>query len=599
MTFNTFATYLSDLEKTASRLEMTALLAQVYQELSIDEIQPASYLLQGQLKPAFASLEFQLSTKSVLKALALWRSKHVAVESSSLDLFGQSDTQSHLEVVTASYKLKGDMGACAEELLGVAQPSHPLSLLAVYERLERIAQDSGEGSQDRKAAALVELLEELTAGEARFVVRIILGTMRLGFSTQTLFDAWSWAIWGDKRDHDVLELAYQRRADAGVLAQVYLKAGEAKDAEQIAAALATYDIELGTPVVPALCQRLNSAEEIAAKMGEVMVEPKYDGVRVQLHVRLGAEPLLKTFTRSLEENTHQFPELVAATQNLRCQSVILDAEAIGFDPVTGELKAFQETITRKRKHDVAEVAAAVPLRFYIFDVLYLDGQSLLALPLRKRKELLDNIFDDNEVLIHTPVTLTTQPEIIRKVHTEQLALGLEGAVIKQADSIYQSGRQGWSWVKIKEAEGQRGKLSDTIDAVVMGYYAGRGKRAGFGVGAFLVGVRGTDDTWITIAKIGTGLTDEQFRELKTRMAALETPVSPPTYRVPKELAPDVWLSPGLVVEIAADELTTSPLHTAGLALRFPRLIKFRDDKGIEGATTVEEIRQLHALGLKS
>lgn len=332
----------------------------------------------------------------------------------------------------------------------------------------------------------------------------------------------------------------------------------------------------------------------------VIAEPKYDGLRAQIHIHktksisAAEEVHVKTFTRNLEDNSAMFPELLTVLETLNCESCILDAEAIGYNPETGQLLPFQMTITRKRKHDIEQTATDVPLKFFVFDVLSLDGKSLIQEKLRSRKELLNNLFDDNEVFLKAPYIETSDPEELRAFHEAQLAEGLEGAVIKQVDSVYQSGRKGWSWVKIKEEEGTRGKLKDTLDCVVMGYYAGRGKRTAFGIGAFLVGVLAEDESLKTIAKIGTGLSDEQFAELKQRCQPLVTPDMPEIYEVEKSLIPDVWVNPGVVVEIAADEITKSPVHSAKVALRFPRLVKFRDDKNWQQATTTSELQSIQS-----
>ncbi len=180
------------------------------------------------------------------------------------------------------------------------------------------------------------------------------------------------------------------------------------------------------------------------------------------------------------------------------------------------------------------------------------------------------------------------------MHGQYLKEGFEGAVIKKWDGTYLPGRQGWNWVKIKEAEGTTGKLSDTFDLVVMGYYYGRGKRTGFGIGAFLTGVR-KGDRWVSIAKIGTGLSDEDFRELKKKLEKYVVDEMPKDYDVSGSLVADVWVEPEIVVEIAADELTKSPVHAGGLALRFPRLIKFRDDKGPSQSTTWKEVEEIARL----
>jgi DNA ligase-1 len=264
--------------------------------------------------------------------------------------------------------------------------------------------------------------------------------------------------------------------------------------------------------------------------------------------------------------------------------------------------AFQETITRKRLHGVAGKAAELPVRFFVFDVLFLNGQELVERPLLERKGILNELLgggtayslsQNNSTFVITPYIQTASADEIHAFHTAQLAAGLEGAVMKQVSAPYQPGRKGWSWVKIKEEEGTRGKLADTMDLIVMGYYSGRGKRLELGLGAFLVGLRDPNSDQIrSISKIGTGLTDDQFREMKRRCQPLEVATKPALYDVNRVLAPDVWVEPAMVVEIAADEITSSTLHTSGVSLRFPRLIKWRDDKNIDEATTLAELRDL-------
>ena len=187
----------------------------------------------------------------------------------------------------------------------------------------------------------------------------------------------------------------------------------------------------------------------------------------------------------------------------------------------------------------------------------------------------------------------SDPQSIRDYHLKQLHAGLEGAMIKQIDGVYSPGRTGFNWVKFKEVEDSQGKLSDTIDGVVMGYYKGRGKRSGFGIGAFLIGVLDGNQRLVTLAKIGTGLSDEQWHEMKNRCGKNEVATKPLEYgEIDKTLLPDVWLNPHIVVEVAADEITQSPTHSAGIALRFPRLVCFRDDKSPSEATTVEELSNI-------
>jgi DNA ligase-1 len=372
---------------------------------------------------------------------------------------------------------------------------------------------------------------------------------------------------------------------------------------------------MGTPIVPALAQRLKTPVEMIEKMGRVYCEPKYDGTRVQVHFsrkmesreshgRPQGSPLqvtglfeeeqekpkfwVRTFTRNLDESSAMFPELQNIADQIKADEVILDSEAVGYDPKTGKLVPFQMTITRKRKHGVEETASTVPLRFFVFDIMYRDGESLIHLPLKERRKILSETIGKGEVLVVDDYIETDNPDVLREYHKKQLVAGLEGALVKQVDGQYMPGRTGFNWVKFKEAEDSRAKLADTIDCVIMGYYLGKGKRSEFGLGAFLVGVKAGEKI-VTLAKVGTGISDQMFGELYERLKKIETRLQIPEYEVPKILEPDVWVEPKVVVEVAADEITISPTHSAGYALRFPRLVKFRDDKSVEQITTQEEV----------
>jgi DNA ligase-1 len=317
---------------------------------------------------------------------------------------------------------------------------------------------------------------------------------------------------------------------------------------------------------------------------------------------------VRSFTRNLDESSEQFPELGQVGEQILADEVILDSEAVGYDPKTGANVPFQLTITRKRKHGVVEAQKDVPLRFNVFDIMYLNGQSLIHLPLKERRAILEKTIKPGVVLAVDPYLETEDPGELREYHREQLKAGY-GALVKQVNGTYMPGRTGFNWVKFKEAEDSRAKLSDTIDVVIMGYYLGKGKRSEFTLGAFLVGIldsrreeRG-ESRIVTVAKVGTGITDLVFGELGERLEKVKI-LNPKfqildkskilnyndqTMVVPETLTPDVWVEPKVVVEVAADEITVSPTHTAGYALRFPRLVKFRDDKNVENITTLDEI----------
>lgn len=662
MNFSTFAQKLKKLEDTSSRLDMTAQLADLFNQLRQQEIPAACYLMQGELVPRYRSLEFNMSNKLTMRAIAqLLAKRNPDSELPDINLFQEADYTHFQQRVESAFDQEGDLGLVAQKLLKEANDTEETELLAVYQQLVNIAQEAGEGSQERKINQTKQLLDTLSPLGMRYAVRIIIGKLRLGFSTMTMLDALSWAQHEDKRDRQRLELAYNKRADIGALAQGYLQASSQQELDQF---LQSYQVQVGVPVVPALCQRLNTTQEIIDKMGAVLVEPKYDGLRAQIHIdcqgieqRPGVtagvtvseqrpglavsdqqartcnngqnakqvqhqqeqhqhqqerhqkqcQKQYQVYTRNLDNVTHMFPELDEAMASLNCQQCILDAEVIAYDQDTGELLPFQQTVTRRRKHGVANQAELTPVRFYVFDVLLKDQQPLIDHKLKQRRQVLAELFAPNPVLKVTEYIQTNDPDELRSYHRQELSAGLEGAVIKRLDSRYRGGRKGWRWVKLKEPEGTEGKLSDTLDCVVMGYYHGKGKRAEFGIGAFLVGILASDEveevekdqsssvqeiSIKTVAKIGTGLTDEQFKQIKTMADQVKSSEKPKTYNVPEELEPDVWVEPEIVVEIAADELTDSPLHSAGQALRFPRLIRFRPDKDWQQATTITELENI-------
>ncbi|MFH2019395.1 MAG: ATP-dependent DNA ligase [bacterium] len=588
MEFRRLVEYFTQIEKTTLRNEMMEILAKLLGEVGKDEIAEVVNLSLGQLRPKFDRLEFGLAEKMVIRAIAEARGQR-------------------LEEITKRFKVGGDLGEIMiekGERVGIRGEEKELTVGEVFKELEGIAKESGQGSQERKITRLARLLKKLEPESGKYVVRVVMGKLRLGFSDKTILDALSYFEFGSKEGREEVERAYQVFPDVGKISK-WVKVGGIKSLKDKA------QVQLGTPVMSALAQRLRTAEEMIEKMGEVVVEPKYDGQRVEIHWSRnkqreqdesegGQDALfkdekpkewVKTFTRNLDENTKMFPELERMGGQITGEEVILDSEAVGYEPETGKMVPFQTTITRKRKHGVSAAQKTVPLRFYVFDILYKDGKSLLSKPLLERRKILENTIKKGEVLEVDDAIITKKASELRAYHTKQLSQGLEGALVKKSQGKYEPGRQGWNWVKFKEEEGEVGKLSDTVDGVVMGYYVGKGKRQKFGLGAFLVGVR-EGEKILTIAKIGTGITDKQFDEIYQKLENLKTKDKDKNYVVGKSLVPDFWVKPELVVEVAADEVTNSPTHTSGYALRFPRLVRLRTDKTYEEATTVVEVEEI-------
>ncbi len=414
-----------------------------------------------------------------------------------------------------------------------------------------------------------------------------MGKLRLGFSDKTIIDALSWMVTGDKSESSKIEKAYQVLPDVGLLAQKIKEEGVVKTVKNIAPVV-------GVPVLPMLAQRIKSPTEMIDKMDDVSVEPKLDGLRLSIHFKDEKEPVIKAFTRNLKDNSWMFPELAQMKKYINADSVILDCEAVGLDEATKQMANFQTTMTRRRKHEIEETLAKVGIEFFCFDILSKNGKSLMDETYEKRRDELEKTINPGGPFKIVDFEKTTDPKRIAEICKAKIDSGLEGIIVKKLSSNYVPGRTGWRWVKMKQDESSESKLADTVDAIVMGYTLGKGKRADFGLGQFLVGVK-DGETIKTTTKIGTGLTDEQFRELKKRLTPLEVSEMPSEYEVHKNYTPDFWVKPSLIVEIGADEITKSPTHSSGLALRFPRLINFRDDKSPKEATTTKELQSLFEL----
>jgi len=562
MKFKVLSSYLERLEKEASRNKITEILAELFKESSADEIDKIVYLVLGQIAPNYQGLVLNIADKMMIRVIA--KVSNVSEEK-----------------VRALYKKEGDLGNVSLRL--IKGKSDGLTVNDVYKKLVDIANDNGFKSQERKVSKFAELLSNLDPLSAKFVCRIPVGKLRLGFSDMTILDALSFMLKGDKSARKEIEAAFNVSVDTGKIAKLVKEKGLSKINE--------IEAQAGTPIRPALAERLPSAEKMLEKVGKkVIVEPKYDGFRTQIHIfKKDGQKKVLIFSRNLETTTHMFPDLVEAALKIDVESAIFDGEAIAYDEKNNRFLPFQETVQRKRKHGVEKAVLDVPLKLFIFDLLYKDGKSYLNFPFTQRRKELEKInFSDKRIEIARQ-NIVDNASGIRDLVKKYLAEGLEGAMVKKIDDPYKAGARGYHWVKYKKTTEEG--VADTIDCLVMGTYKGKGRRSGFGVGAFLVGIK-DKNKFKTVSKIGTGLTDEQWRELERRTKKISADKKSDFYIVDKNLSPDTWVTPSLVVEILADEITKSPIHSAGLALRFPRLVKFRDDKRAKDTNNLNELKNL-------
>ena len=576
MQYQTVAEAYRDLEQVSGRLALIERLAALLAQTPGELLPTVCYLCQGLIAPEFAGVDLGLAEKLAIRAVA-------------------AATGTEPGQVTALVRETGDLGQAAEQLLAATAGgrSARLEVRTVVDTLHQIAEAEGTGSQGRKLELLAGLLAQATPLEARYLLRLVTGSLRLGIGTPTILDALAQVYAGGRADRPVLERAYNICCDLGQVAAT-LTAGGLAAVEQL-------QVRPGNPVRAMLAQRLADASEILAKLGgECAAEYKYDGVRVQAHRT--ADGQIELFTRRLERVSNQFPDVVEVlAAGLGPREAILEGEVVAYDPAAGELHPFQEVMFRRRKHGIAEAVRDVPVGLFCFELLYADGQDLTRLPYPQRRAALAQAITVSPRLRLTTAIEVSTPAALDAAFEQAVTDGCEGLVCKSVapDAIYQAGARGWLWIKLKRD--YRTELSDTIDLVIIGAFAGRGRRAGTYGAVLLAAYDPAADLFRAVTKCGTGFSDAELAALPARLAPLASPHRPA--RVDARQEPDVWFEPGLVLEILSAELTLSPNYTAawgqikpdaGLALRFPRFTgRWRDDKAPEDATTTGELADLY------
>ena len=572
MYFSTLATYFERIEEKSSRLEITQILAELFNKLSIEEIGQTVYLLQGRVAPLFEKTEFGMAEKTVIKSI---------VSSLNID-------RPYFE---KENRRLGDVGKTVEVFKKqyVSFEEREMTINEVFLDLERLAKASGDGSNEMKVGILSGLIRQLDSTSCRFLVRIPQGMMRLGFSDMTIIDSYSWMLTGTKQYRPEIEAAYHVRPDLGYIGRLIKEKG--------IEGIKKVTPHIFTPIIMMRAERLSSGEEIIKQIGTCAIEPKYDGFRLQIHYKKETGEV-RLYSRNLEDVSYMYPDVVMGVQQeINAEEIIFEGEAIGYNPSTKQFLPFQETVQRKRKYDIEEKAKEIPLKLFVFELLFYNGASYINETFIKRRETLEKVMNaDNDPGKHTtilaPHELLSDASVIEKNFDDAVAEGLEGIIAKKLDGTYKPGARGWNWIKFKRSYSS--KIHDTVDCLVMGYDTGKGKRTGFGIGAFLVGVYDEkEEVFKTVSKIGTGLTDDEWREMKMRCDKLQMKKKPSEYTIDKTMEVDMWVLPGIVVEIKADEITQSPNHTALFALRFPRLVRFRDDKSKTDVTTFSEISDLY------
>lgn len=576
MIFNLITQYFEKINKTDSRNEMALILYDLFEQTPVSDIQNLIYFCEGKIGPTYKGREINIGQATIISVVARY--------------LGQpSSTIKH------KFQELGDLGLVVEQFKNVNKQatlfSRKLDFNDVYNTLKEITEITGKGAIEKKIKLFESLIFNLDRISVKYIVRFPI-SFRLGFSDSTIIEALSYLDKSvdQKLAKKIISKEYNLVSDLGLIAKIIKKDGVSNLNKSIIKFI---------PIKPALCERAKSFEEIKERLGEnnkkFIVDSKIDGFRQQIHK---FRDTVKIFSRNEEDITSMFPNIVKKIKEIP-KDFVIDCEAIAYDPINKKYHDFQTTMQRRRKYDIDEKSKELPLHLKVFDVLYYDSKSLVDIPYIERRKILEEHFNKPPIIQPTEQIITNSVDDLKKFFDSRISQGLEGIIAKSLDAGYSAGSRGFNWIKFKKSYDN---VHDTIDGVIVGGFYGQGKRSDNGIGALLIGIfDSTQNKYYTIAKLGSGLTDDILEDLSKKLKDLEV-IKKPSDLI-TNIDADFYVAPKIVVEINFDGITRSSLHTVcydqktnqGLALRFPRFVRFRVDKSEIQTTTPEEVQRLYDL----
>ncbi|KAL6883745.1 hypothetical protein ACP4OV_011159 [Aristida adscensionis] len=580
----------------SGRIIITEILSNVFRTViatTPDDLLATVYLSANRIAPPHEGIELGIGDASIIRALS--------------EAYGRKE-----EHVKKNLKELGDLGLVAKASRlsqKMMYKPKPLTIARVLSTFRTIAKESGKDSQDKKRSHIKGLLVAATDCEPQYIIRLLQSKMRIGLAEKTVQMALGQAVvYSDKKSSPPKVQSPFEEA-AKIIKQVYsvlpiydkivpalLEVGVWKLPE-------TCKFSIGVPVGPMLAKATKSVSEIIDKFQglEYTCEYKYDGERAQIHCM--EDGSVEIYSRNAERNTVKYPDVVDAVSRFRKPSVksfVLDCEIVAYDSEKKKILPFQILSTRARK-GVTINDIKVSVCTFGFDILYINGKPLLQEQLKVRREHLYNSFEEVPGVFQfaTAITSNDLEEIQKFLDT---AVNSRRLIIKtlDKDATYEPAKRSNNWLKLKKDYME--SIGDSLDLVPIAAFYGRGKRTGV-YGSFLLACYDEqNEEYQTICNIGTGFSEQQLEERSTslRSKVIEKPKA--YYRFADTMDPDVWFEPSEVWEVKAADLSISPVHRAangivdpnkGISLRFPRLLRIRDDKNPEQATTSEQVADMY------
>ncbi|MBD3252228.1 ATP-dependent DNA ligase [Candidatus Pacearchaeota archaeon] len=561
-----------ELEQNSSRLKKTEILADFLKKLKKEKDQEIIYLLQGKTFPDYSEKEFGISEKLCIKALT--------------KASGTSDKE-----IIERWRKIGDIGKVAEQIMGRKKQntlfSHKLTAKKVLDNLKKLPELEGKGTIERKLALISELLTSASGTEAKYIIRTLLGDLRVGTGEGTIRDSIRDACFETSSEEDTSKKSLNvmdsenKKQITETIQDAYDKSTDWKLVFEQAckglSALKSTELTPGKPVKVMLFPKEDSFEDGFSRVGKpALIDYKYDGFRMMINKNNNQ---IKVFTRRLDDVSKQFPEVKEYVKKyIKGESFILDTEAVGYDPETKKYRPFQEISQRiKRKYDIDKMARELPIEINVFDIIYYNNKSLIKTPFKERRKIIEKIIEKHPYKIRPSEAIITESvEKAENFYKKAIEDGEEGVMMKNLEAPYKPGSRVGYGIKIKPSE-------NDFDLVIIEAEYGTGKRAGW-LSSYTVACR-KDNKFLEIGKVSTGLKEKTegltFKELTKKLKPLIT----------KEHGRTVEVKPKLVVTVVYQNIQKSPKYSSGFALRFPRITRLRPDRKAGDVATLEEVKK--------